>query len=178
MEELKKYNIDIISLAEKQHEYHYASDSVFFRELEQDLIQNGRFEATLILEKSSTMLRLDFTIKGVAEQECDRTLERYEEPFETQNRLFLKFGDHDEELTDEIEMIHRNTARINVAKYMYDFIALALPVKRLHPSLRRDESDTEDEYLIYGTGSEADKPESEGEVDPRWEALKKINKNR
>jgi uncharacterized metal-binding protein YceD (DUF177 family) len=178
VEELKKYNIDIIHLAEKQHEYHYASDSVFFRELEQDLIQSGRFEATLTLEKSSTMLRLDFSISGVAEQECDRTLERYDEPFETQNRLFLKFGDHDEELTDEIEMIHRNTARINVAKYIYDFIALALPVKRLHPSLRRDENDADEDILIYETDSEAKKSESEEEVDPRWEALKKINKNR
>lgn len=176
MEELKKYNIDIVSLAERQHEYHYASDSKFFQALEQDLIKNGSFEATLVLDKSSTMLRLDFSIKGVAEQECDRTLELYEEPFETQKKLFLKFGDRDEELTDEIEMIQRNTTRINVAKYIYDFIALALPVKRLHPSLRSEEESEEEAYLIYGTEEKKEKAEGT-EVDPRWEALKSINKN-
>ena len=177
MEELKKYSIDIVSLAEKQHEYHYASDSKFFQELEQDLISEGHFEATLLLDKSPTMLRLDFSIKGVVELECDRSLELYEEHFETTNRLFLKFGDRDEELTDEIEMIQRNTSRINVARYIYDFIALSLPVKRLHPSLRKEDEDDEEEYLVYGTGSDEESSEEAEKVDPRWEALKKINKN-
>lgn len=178
MEELKKYNIDIISLAEREHAYSYASDSRFFQEFDQDLIKKGHFEATLTLEKSSTMLRLDFFIKGVAEQECDRTLELYDQEFETRNRLFLKFGDRDEELTDEIEVIQRNTARINVARYIYDYIALSLPVKRLHPSLRSEENDEDDEVLVYGTmtNHKSDETEPAEETDPRWEALKSINK--
>ncbi len=177
MEELKKYNIDIFSLAEKEHVYDYASGSGFFSESPQDLIENGRFEARLLLDKSSTMIRLDFHIKGVIEQVCDRTLEKYEEEVETENRIFLKFGDRDEELTDEIEMIQRNTARINVARYIYDFIALALPVKKLHPRLRgEEEADDADEVLVYGH-PKGDDPVS-GEVDPRWEALKNIKQNK
>lgn len=177
MEELKKYNIDIFSLAEKEHVYHYASGSEFFSEFPQDLIGKGRFEARLVLDKSSTMLRLDFDIKGVIEQVCDRTLEEYEEEVATENRIFLKFGDRDEELTDEIEMIQRNTARINVARYIYDFIALALPVKKLHPRLRGgEEADDAEEVLVYGH-SKGDDPVG-GEADPRWEALKSIKQNK
>lgn len=180
MGELKKYNIDILSLAEKEHVYQYASDSSFFQEFPQDLIQEGRFEAKLVLHKSATMIRLDFQVKGVAEQVCDRTLEVYEEGFELENRIFLKFGDRDEELTDEIEMIQRNTARINVARYIYDFIALALPVKKLHPRLRREENDDEDEVLVYGSASSdqaADGAAEDTPIDPRWEALKNIKQN-
>lgn len=176
MEELKKYNIDIFSLAEKEHVYHYASDSKFFSEFPQDLIEKGKFEADLVLDKSSTMLRLDFHIKGVIGQVCDRTLEEYEEEVETGNRIFLKFGDRDEELTDEIEMIQRNTARINVARYIYDFIALALPVKKLHPRLRGEDEGDADEVLVYGQLEADDTAGSE--VDPRWEALKSIKQKK
>lgn len=177
MEELKKYNIDIFSLAEKEHVYHYASGSEFFREFPQDLIEKGKFEADLVLDKSPTMLRLDFHIKGVIGQVCDRTLEEYEEEVGTENRIFLKFGDRDEELTDEIEMIQRNTARINVARYIYDFIALALPVKKLHPRLRsEEEGDGADEVLVYGQPGADDTAGSE--VDPRWEALKSIKQKK
>jgi len=177
VEELKKYNIEIFSLAEKEHVYEYESGSAFFKEFPQDIIEKGEFEARMVLDKSSTMLRLDFHIKGLIGQVCDRTLEEYEEEVETENRIFLKFGDRDEELTDEIEMIQRNTARINVARYIYDFIVLALPVKKLHPRLRGGEEvgDAED-LLVYGHLSGDD--QADGEVDPRWEALKDIKQNK
>ncbi|GAA4443041.1 DUF177 domain-containing protein [Ravibacter arvi] len=181
MEELKKYNIDIVGLAEREHVFHYTSGDGFFQEFEQDLIEKGRFEADLVLQKSSTMIRLDFKISGVVGQVCDRTLEPYDEHFETENRIFLKFGDRDEELTDEIEMIQRNTARINVARYVYDFIALALPVKKLHPRLRSDENGEEEEVLVYGTSADSPKGEtasSEEDIDPRWAALKGIKQEK
>jgi len=178
VEELKKYNIDIHNLADGEYVYNYASDRAFFEEFPQDLIQEGRFDANLVLLKSPTMIRLDFDVKGVVERECDRTLEKYEEAFDTSSRVFLKFGDRDEELTEEIELIQRNTQRINVAKYIYEFIVLALPVKSLLPGLRTEADDDEEDVLVYSGVSEGAEEEESEEIDPRWEVLKNLTKNK
>jgi uncharacterized metal-binding protein YceD (DUF177 family) len=159
------------------------SGDAFFEEMEQDLIEHGHFKTHIVLNKSSTMIQLNFHIEGSVTLTCDRSLEPFEEPIVTDERIILKFGDHNEELTDEIEIINRNTNRINVANYLFDFIALSLPVKKLHPSLRTEENeldeldeDEEDGVLVYSsedTDTEDEEEEKEN-LDPRWEALKKL----
>ncbi|HEV7351113.1 DUF177 domain-containing protein [Telluribacter sp.] len=186
MKELAKYNIDIYGLEDKRYVYDFESGDAFFEEMQQDVIQHGHFRAQVTLDKSATMVQLQFQVVGSVELTCDRTLDPFDEPVDTQGRLILKFGDYDEELTEEIEIIHRNTTRINVARYIFDFIVLSLPMKRLHPSLRaaeKNDEDDEPETLVYSSlpDTETDPEEETGtdegndtEVDPRWEALKKL----
>jgi uncharacterized metal-binding protein YceD (DUF177 family) len=183
VKELSKYNIDIYGLEDKQYVYDIESGDAFFEEMEQDLIEHGQFRTHVILNKSSTMIQLNFHIEGSVSLVCDRSLEPFEEPVLLDERMILKFGDHNEELTDEIEIINRNTNRINIAGYVFDFIALSLPVKKLHPSLRTEEDEfdeleeEEDGVLVYSSGEAgADDEETEDQeiVDPRWEALKKL----
>jgi len=184
VKELSKYNIDIYGLEDKQYDYDMESGDAFFEELEQDLIEHGHFKTHVVLTKSATMIQLHFHTEGSVELLCDRTLEPFEEPVDSDERIILKFGDRNEELTDEIEIINRNTNRINVAKYIFEFIALSLPVKKLHPSLRDeeyDDDDSEDDEVILIYSSEEDEneegDESEEKIDPRWEALKKLKGN-
>lgn len=185
VKELSKYNIDIYGLEDKQYDYDMESDDAFFEEMEQDLIEHGHFKTHVILSKSATMIQLRFHTTGSVTLTCDRSLEPFEEPIDSDERIILKFGDHNEELTEEIEIISRNTNRINVARYIFDFIALSLPVKKLHPSLRTEEDDfdleddEEEGTLVYTSGGESeegDEREEEEKVDPRWEALKKLKK--
>lgn len=184
MNELKKYDISIFGLEDKAHEYEFESGDAFFEAMEQELIQHGQFKTHLKLEKSSTMIRLDFHLVGEVELLCDRTLEPFREPIDVQNRMFLKFADHNEELTDEIELIAWNTQVINVARYIFDFIGLALPVRKLHPRFRNEEEEDDDSgeegRLIYSSGGAAgedDEQAPEPPIDPRWEALRKLNDN-
>lgn len=184
VKELSKYNIDIYGLEDKQYDYDMESGDAFFEEMEQDLIEHGHFKTHVILNKSATMIQLRFQTKGGVTLTCDRSLETFEEPIDSDERIILKFGDHNEELTEEIEIIGRNTNRINVARYVFDFIALSLPVKKLHPSLRTEEDefdfedDEEEGTLVYTSGAEeeGDEREEDEKVDPRWEALKKLKK--
>ncbi|GGM73941.1 DNA-binding protein [Dyadobacter beijingensis] len=185
VKELSKYNIDIYGLEDKQYDYDMESGDAFFEEMEQDLIEQGHFKTHVVLNKSATMIQLRFQTKGSVTLTCDRSLETFEEPIDSDERIILKFGDHNEELTDEIEIINRNTNRINVARYVFDFIALSLPVKKLHPSLRTEEddfdleNDEEEGTLVYTSGGkteEGDEREDEEKIDPRWEALKNLKK--
>uniref|UniRef100_UPI003B3A8B07 YceD family protein n=1 Tax=Spirosoma sp. TaxID=1899569 RepID=UPI003B3A8B07 len=111
--------------------------------------------------------------------ESDRSLDDYDEPVDTQQTMLLKFGDHNEELSDEIELIERSTATINVAHYIFEFISLSLPMKRLHPRFR-DEDDADDEQngkVIYRSDPETTSEDEQPEIDPRWAALRKLSDN-
>lgn len=178
VKELKKYDIDIYGLEEKSYDYDFESDSTFFAEMNQELIEEGQFKTSLVLDKSATMIQLFFTITGRLGLVCDRSLEAFEEPIAIKSRHILKFGDHNEELTDEIEIIHRNTTRINVAQYIFDLIALSLPMKRLHPRYRTEEATDQEEVLIYSTTTNTDEAlddhPKEANPDPRWDVLKKL----
>jgi uncharacterized metal-binding protein YceD (DUF177 family) len=180
---LRPYDINIVGLENKRYEYDFTSDDAFFAALDQDLIGKGNVQTHLILEKSETMIRLLFQLSGTVEQTCDRCLDEYDEPVDTEQTMILKFGDHNEELSDEIELIERNTATINVARYIFEFISLALPMKRLHPRFRDDEDQDEDDEFNGRVIYRSDEPSDENEdnkpddVDPRWAALRKLSDN-
>lgn len=179
---LRDYDIHIVGLDNKRYEYDFTSGDSFFAALEQDLIQKGQVQTHLNLDKSETMLRLDFHIVGTVELTCDRSLDEFDEPIDTRQTMLLKFGDHNEELSDEIELIERNTATISVARYIFEFIGLALPMKRLHPRFR-DEDDADDDEqngkVIYRSDPETEDEQDDqpAAVDPRWEALRKLSNN-
>lgn len=182
MNALRAYDIHIVGLENKRYEYGFTSGDAFFAALEQDLIRKGNVQTQLLLDKSETMIRLDFHITGTVEQICDRSLDEYDEPVDTRQTMLLKFGDHNEELSDEIELIERNTATINVARYIFEFISLSLPMKRLHPRFRDEDDDEDDETqngkVIYRSDAETnDDEEIQPKIDPRWEALRKLSDN-
>ncbi len=53
----------------------------------------------------------NFKIKGIAKLICDRSLEPFDFPVEDMhNKIVFKYGDQDEEITDEIIIINRDTA--------------------------------------------------------------------
>ncbi len=178
---LRTYDIHIVGLDNKRYEYDFISDRSFFAALDQELIKTGNVQTHLVLDKSETMIRLDFHIVGTVEQTCDRSLDEYDESVDTQRSMLLKFGDHNEELSDEIELIERNTSTINVARYIFEFISLSLPMKRLHPRFREedDQDDDQDVKLIYSSGPETnnDDADDQPEIDPRWAALRKLSDN-
>lgn len=181
MNALRAYDIHIAGLENKRYEYDFMAGNAFFAALEQDLIHKGDVQTHLLLEKSETMIRLDFHITGTIEQTCDRSLDEYDEPVDTRQTMLLKFGDHNEELSDEIELIERNTATINVARYIFEFISLSLPMKRLHPRFRDEydeDDDAENGKVVYRSDAENNDDEDvQPDIDPRWAALRKLSDN-
>ena len=66
-----------------------------------------------------------------------------------------------------------------MAQFIYEFINLEVPIKKLHPRFQEEETqdDDSDSLLIYSTEAEneadSDSP-SEDLIDPRWLALKSL----
>lgn len=174
--ELRSYSIPIAQLENKHYSYVFEGGDAFFAAFDQHLIEKGQFRAEVTLDKSSTLMMLNFSISGVYELTCDRSLEAFQAPFETRQKQVIKFGEKPEQLTDEIEIIAWETPEINVAPLLFDFIALTVPMKKLHPKFRQQDEDSDADTLVYSsaqTGEQDQKPED----DPRWAALKKLKKS-
>lgn len=167
---LSKYDIHIQGLENKRYNYEFEGGNEFFEFFEQDIISSGHFKAQVVLDKNSALLQLFFEIEGVVSLTCDRSLEPFDEPIHLKEKYIYKFGDRYEEITDEIEMIPQNTATINLAQHIYDFIGVSLPMKKLHPRFRHEEEEEEDKF-IYSTDEGVEEEKKEEPIDPRWAAL-------
>ncbi len=225
---LNNYKIDIFRLENKQYVHEFEGSDDFFEVLDQELITKGNFKANVVLNKNETMIQMMYNITGSVELTCDRSLDLFDFPVNITQKMILKFSDHNEEITEELILIDRNTQYINVAQDIFDFIGLQIPIKKLHPRFVKDEvtyeslmKKFEDEYdeedideddledddefnfsdddddnfemnsedeledegeIVYSTiksesQDDGETIETKKPIDPRWEALMKLNKN-
>ncbi len=171
---LRKYDISIYGLEDQTYLYEFTGSKAFFDIFSDEL--TGNFNANVKLTKTALMLQVKFEIAADLNLICDRTLEPFDESFVSNGIYFFKFGEEsNQDYSDEMEVIEFGTQTINIAQHLYDFIALAVPLKRIHPSLRTDD-DSEDDILVYSSEGkkEIEKVEEEQVIDPRWEALRKL----
>ena len=171
MDALKKYDIEIFRLSNETHHYEFKIDNDFFSQFENSLVEKGDLNVQVELEKSSTMLRAYFTISGEIELECDRSLEVFKYPVQFEESIIFKYGEDVDLGTDEIIIIPQQAQQINVAQPIYEFIGVAIPMKKLHP---RFEEVTDDELIYISYENESDKKSNIEDTDPRWNVLKKL----
>ena len=172
---MKAFTINIIGLSNKEHQYDFHIDNEFFRQYGNGIVSEGDLDVVVTLGKRETMIEARFEIKGKVKLICDRSLDPFQHPLKIDERIIFKFGDANEELSDEIIMIHRDSDHLELGQYIYEFIGLAIPMKKLHPRYE-GELDLDEEAegkIIYTSGSDSEDDDNE-DIDPRWEQLKKL----
>lgn len=182
MKEIKKYDINLVKLGNKSHAYEFELDNRFFELFDQELIQGGNLKADVTLDKSELLLQFNFHIKGTVTLNCDRSLEDFDYPMDVYQTLLVRYGQEDLELDVNVLQIVPETQYINVAQHLYDYIGLAVPMKKLHPRFVEEDKELEDNpeaegLLIYSTGpvdEDEDDDDEDGPIDPRFAALKKL----
>lgn len=181
MKALHKYDIGLVNLSNKQHEYDFELDNAFFDLFDQHLVNGGNLHAHVILSKSELLLNFDIEIKGTVNLTCDRSLETFDYPIETRQTLHVRFGHEELELDENVLQIKHDAQKINLAQHLFDYIGLAIPMKKLHPRFEQEDEnavkDTDENILIYSSstgGTDAEDDDDDTAADPRWEALKKI----
>jgi uncharacterized metal-binding protein YceD (DUF177 family) len=168
------YSVNIIGLTNKAHSFDYQFNDEFFVRYSQDLVTGGDFKATVLLDKSETFINAEFKIKGHAALICDRSLDPFEFPIRINRKVVFKYGEEEKELGDDIYTITHDTHNLDLGQLMYEFIALEIPIRKLHPRFKNEEeSDDENEEgkVIYTSSTEK---EEDDKMDPRWEQLKKL----
>ena len=169
---LRAFKVNIIGLSNKVHSFHYNVDKTFFEHYGTGLVSEGTFEVELTLDKRETFIDARFQIKGAATLICDRSLDPFKHPMAIDKHIVFKYGDSEEELSDEIIMINRDADSLEIGQYIYEFIGLAIPIKKLHPRYQGEPDDGAEGKIIYSSASE--EQDDEDNIDPRWEQLKKL----
>lgn len=174
---MERYRVNIVGLSNKIHHFEYELGDDFFARYGTDLISKGLFHVDVTINKHETFLEVTFDVKGKARLTCDRSLEEFDYPIETHNMVVFKYGDEDREVTEEIMMIQRDTPSLELGQFIYEFIGLAVPMKKLHPRFADEEKNNGDEEggkIVYSSSSVKKEEKTEDEIDPRWEKLKNL----
>ncbi len=175
MSGLSKYCIDIGNLKNQEYHFEYKIDPSFFRHFEESEIEKCSFDCFIVLRKTDGFIEANFKIQGSVELECDRSLDKFDHSIDLNKRMIFKFGEEDREIDDEVEMISKDRQSIDMSQFFFEFISMAIPMKKLHPRYMNEEQ--YDEGLYFSSDKESDFENKKEEIDPRWEALKKLRDN-
>lgn len=174
-----QFDLPIARLALKTHHFEYELTRDFFAEFDPkgELIADGNLLADVELIKTDRLLTLNFHIDGTVRLTCDRSLDEFDQPLTVDNQLLVRYGDEAKELDDDVLQITPDTQTLPLAQHLYDYIGLALPMKKLHPRFQNEPDDNPDAdtKLIFSTRQHDNNEDDDDPTDPRWAALKNLN---
>lgn len=181
------YNIPLKSLDEGTHRFEYTLNDQYFKLIgdEESDVKRGKVEVLLIVKRVSSTFEFNFELKGEVLIPCDRCLDDMLIEIDTHNRLFVKFGKEYSEESDEVVVVPETEGEINIAWFLYEFVALSVPIKHVHApgkcnkvmagKLKKHKavsSDDESGDIDDDDFSDDDDSVGGGDTDPRWDALK------
>ena len=170
------FALPLSGLKEGLHTFDFEIGKEFFEEFEESEIKEGSLKAVVILEKRSSHLDLQVKISGTVLISCDRCLEMFSRPVECENRLLVKLGKVISEEDPDIVSLASDEHELDLMQHFYEYIHLALPIKRVHPDNEDGESTCNPE-MLKKLKELLVVEETEKHNDPRWDDLKKLMNN-
>ena len=178
MSKTKDFLIPFIGLKLGKHHFEYQISNTFFANFDYDEFQSSDIKVGLVLDKKSNMLELEFKHKGTVNVPCDLTSEDFDLPLKGKMKLIVRFGDEFNNDNEELLILPHGEHEIDVAQYIYEMIALSVPLKRVHPGVKDGSLQTEAlkklNELTVKTVKEEKEESKEEDIDPRWDKLKQL----
>lgn len=171
--DLETLKIDLKGLKEGVNHLEFDLDDTYFKAVDAPEVSRGNVHVSLgIVRNGNDFFTLDFHEVGTVMISCDRCLDLMEQPIETTQRLEVNFGTENSEEGDLVT-VAEDEGILDVTWYLYEFIALAIPIKHVHAPGKCNSAMVRalEEYSAARSGEEDEQP-----MDPRWEALLKLKK--
>lgn len=169
------YKIQFGGLPVGIHEFEFDIEDAFFKTIENSEVSKANVVVTAILTKQNNLLNLEFNISGFVGSECDRCLKDFNFPIATKESLVVKHGNPNES-TDEIVVIPEGVEEVNIAQYIYEYIILAIPARRVPCEIDAKLYECDKETLAKLNEISTDSIEKET-TNPMWEQLSKLKKH-
>ena len=170
--DLETLKLDLKGLNEGVNYLEFDLDDTYFKAIGAPEVSQGKVRVFLdITRTGNDFFTLDFHETGVVMVPCDICLDPMEQSIEITQRLEVKLGTENSE-EEDLVMVAEDEGILDITWYLYEFIALAIPIKHVHapgkcnPAMIR----TLEEYSATRSGQEG----NETPMDPRWEALLKL----
>ncbi|MBR2017364.1 MAG: DUF177 domain-containing protein, partial [Prevotella sp.] len=129
---LKTFDIDLKNLKEAETVLEFDLDDKYFSAIDAPEVSKGDVSVEVAIKKTTERIfELEFHIEGEVVVLCDRCLDEMTQDIETDGSIVAKFGDEDSD-NDDLVMVDENEGILNIAWLVYEFIALAIPIKHVH----------------------------------------------
>ncbi|MDR0894743.1 MAG: DUF177 domain-containing protein [Prevotellaceae bacterium] len=188
MGKFDKYKIDLKGMHTDSARYEFLLDNTFFANIDSPEVQKGKVTVVLSIKKSAHAFELNFQTEGIVWVPCDRCLDDMEQPVTSSDKLMVKLGRTLAEEGNNLLVIPEDEGVLNVAWYMFEFVALAIPMKHVHPPgkcnkamsgklrkhLRTTPDDDSEEFFDEGPALTDIDVEENAPTDPRWNDLKSL----
>ncbi len=166
---LRQFSIPFIGLSTGNHQFEFGIDDAFFAYFENSDIRQAHVKINLDLDKQERMMVLQFNLAGTLRVTCDRCLEEFDFPVNSNELYFIKFGHEHREEEDNVLVITENETHIDISQLLYDYLMLSLPYRIVHP-----EDDTGNSGCDPGALERIERLSADKPTDPRWDALKDL----
>lgn len=127
MNALREFSIPIKGLKSGLHQFDFQIDKSFFAHFDNSPITDGEFQVWLDFDKQTSLFELTFEFEGTVKTTCDRCLAGIHLPVDGLEYLTVKITLDPKEEEADIIYISPEDPELNVAKYIYEYICLALP---------------------------------------------------
>jgi len=175
MKPLKEFTIPFVGLKIGKHHFEFEIKQKFFEHFEYEEFNNVNITVDVELEKKTTLLELHFKAFGYVNINCDLTNEPFNQTIENEFDLVVKFGEEFNDENIDILIVPHGTYEVNIQQYIYELIVLAVPIKRLHPGIEDGTLNSEIlEKLEELSPKLKENKDTNEEIDPRWNTLKKL----
>lgn len=169
---LDSFDIDLKGLKDNETTFSFALNDEYFAAVEATEVAKGNAEVKAVVRKTAdSFFELDFHIAGEVIVLCDRCLEEMPLAIETDGKLVAKFGEDDSDDGDLV-VVNENDGVLNTAWFIYEFIALALPIKHVHAPGKCNRAMID--MLEEHSATRSSDVDDSSEIDPRWSALRDL----
>ncbi len=173
-----QYKIQFGGLSVGEHQFEFEVTQKFFEQFKDSEITKANIKVKANLVKQNTLMHIMFDFEGTVNLSCDRCLVEYDCPVSGREKLVIKHG-NPEESNDEILVLREGIEEADFSQYLYEYIELAIPYKRVpcEDEDLEDEIDVECDEETLAKYNELKIEEEPNSTNPEWDKLKNINFN-
>ena len=160
-------------------QFHLTDD--FFTAVEATEVQRGDVDVTMTVSRVGDNFSVSYHFNGTLVLPCDLCLSDMTLPVSGENSLVVRFGNEYSEDGD-IVTIDEREGTLDMAWYVYETIALSIPIKHVHETGKCNEAMT---ILLQAHSAEESREASaarssdemtDDDIDPRWAKLRELKK--
>jgi uncharacterized metal-binding protein YceD (DUF177 family) len=142
-----QYIIQFKGLKEGVHDFNFIITKPFFLEFEHLEAQDGNLEVAVEVTKKTNLLDLIISFSGYIQVQCDRCLDYFKLPVAFEDQLLVKLAENPNDTDDDMVFLYPDESKLDLKHYLYEFISLSIPYRKVHPVLDNGEPGCDKEML-------------------------------
>jgi uncharacterized metal-binding protein YceD (DUF177 family) len=171
VEMLKKFVLPINGLKIGEHKFQWKVGGEFFKEFDNDELQNGDVHVSLVLRKKSNLMELSFIANGFVISLCDRCAGDLNLYLDHKELRVVKFSATEQIDTDDFIVLGKDDYEIDVSHMVYETIVLGFPTRRVHSKNSNNQKCDAD---VLNRLELFDVKHNNNNDDSRWSALNQL----